>query len=200
MLKSKEPIRLWIDTDPSGLFWSGLDCDDDLAVLAALALHKRQIISLDGISICGGNAPLSHTWRDINVLWEHAGGFQITNLQPVKGYGWRSMQVAVAWLRWYNLIRQDIIDSEDASQAIIERSRDKSLDPAHILMLGPPTNMARAIDSGQLDQSGISQLYLMGGELTQQTLDLNFRTDRASARTIIESSWYALKLSLQSPI
>lgn len=189
MLTSKEePIRLWIDTDTSGLFWSGLDCDDDLAVLAALALHKRQTISLDGISICGGNAPLSHTWQDIHALWEHAGGFQITNVQPVKGYGWRSMQVAVGWLRWYNRIRQDGMDSEDASTAIIERSRDKSLDPAHILMLGPPTNLARAIDSGLLDQAGISHVYLMGGDLTQQILDLNFRTDRASARTIIESN------------
>eukprot|EP00986_Skeletonema_menzelii_P000860 scaffold243_cov140-Skeletonema_menzelii.AAC.2 len=188
MLTSKEPIRLWIDTDTSGLFWSGLDCDDDLAVLAALSLHKRQILHLDGISICGGNAPLSHTWQDIHALWEHADGFQITNVQPVKGYGWRSMQVAVGWLRWYNKIRQDGMDSEDASTAIIERSRDKSLDPAHILMLGPPTNLAKAIDSGLLDQAGVSHVYLMGGELTQQTLDLNFRTDRASARTIIESN------------
>ncbi|KAL7492254.1 hypothetical protein ACHAWT_002079 [Skeletonema menzelii] len=188
MLTSNEPIRLWIDTDTSGLFWSGLDCDDDLAVLAALSLHKRQILHLDGISICGGNAPLSHTWQDIHALWEHADGFQITNVQPVKGYGRRSMQVAVGWLRWYNKIRQDGMDSEDASTAIIERSRDKSLDPAHILMLGPPTNLAKAIDSGLLDQAGVSHVYLMGGELTQQTLDLNFRTDRASARTIIESN------------
>ena len=182
------PIRLWIDTDTSGLFWSGLDCDDDLAILAALALHKRQIISLDGISICGGNAPLSHTWQDIHALWEHAGGMQITNIKPVKGYGWRSMQVAVSGLSWYNRIRQDGVDSEDASTAIIERSRDKTLDPAHILMLGPPTNLARAIDSGLLDQSGVSHVYLMGGELTKQTLDLNFRSDRASTRTIIESN------------
>mmetsp|Transcript_15169 Transcript_15169/g.30882 ORF Transcript_15169/g.30882 Transcript_15169/m.30882 type:complete len:382 (-) Transcript_15169:3-1148(-) len=188
MTMIKEPIPLWIDTDTSGLVWSGLDCDDDLAVLAALALHKRQIISLDGISICGGNAPLFHTWKDILALWKHADGFQITNMQPVKGYGWRSMQVAVSWLSWYNRVRPDEMDSENASIAIIERSRDKSLDPVHILMLGPPTNLARAIDSDLLDQSGISHVYLMGGELTHQQLDLNFRTDRASARTIIEES------------
>jgi len=187
-MSTKEPIRLWIDTDTSGLVWSGLDCDDDLAVLTALALHKRKFIKFDGLSICGGNAPLSHTWKDITMLWNHADGFRITNIQPVKGYGWRSMQVAVSWLSWYNAIRPDEIDSYSASRAIIARTRDKSLDPVHILMLGPPTNLAKAMDSGLLDQSGISHIYLMGGELTQQALDLNFRTDRASARTIIESN------------
>lgn len=198
MTTMKVPIRLWIDTDTSGLFWSGLDCDDDLAVLAALALHKRQIISLDGVSICGGNAPLSHTWKDIQALWEHAGGLQITNIKPVKGYGWRSMQVAVSWLSWYNRIRPDEVDSEDASTAIIERSRDKTLDPAHILMLGPPTNLARAIDSGQLDPAGLSHVYLMGGELTEQTLDLNFRSDRGSARIVLESNMPTTIIPIQT--
>ena len=183
---TKKPIQLWIDTDTSGLVWSGLDCDDDLAVLVALALHKQQIISLDGLSVCGGNAPLSHTWEDIRAMWKHADGFHITNIQPIKGYGWRSMQVAVGWLRWYSWIRQDVVDSTDASSAIVEYSRT-SPEPFHILMLGPPTNLAKAIDSGQLDESAMN-VYLMGGELTQQMLDLNFRTDRASARTVIESN------------
>ena len=31
--------NLWIDADPSGLVWTGLDCDDDLAILAARALE-----------------------------------------------------------------------------------------------------------------------------------------------------------------
>jgi hypothetical protein len=35
MMERLSPIPLWIDTDPSGLVWTGLDCDDDLAVLVS---------------------------------------------------------------------------------------------------------------------------------------------------------------------
>lgn len=54
---SSSTPSLWIDADPSGLYQTGLDCDDDLAILIAIALHQRQIINLTGLSICGGNAP-----------------------------------------------------------------------------------------------------------------------------------------------
>lgn len=180
-------IPLWIDTDPSGLVWSGLDCDDDLAVLVGLALHRRGIIDLQGISICGGNAPLSHTWPDIHRLLNHAGTSSTDDFAPLKGYGWRSMQVAVKFLRFYNYFMPDVEDSGDASTALIRRSRSKTAEPINILMLGPVTNLARALQDG-LDASGVSHIYLMGGEMTGKQLDLNFRSDRAGARTVIESN------------
>ncbi|KAL7550193.1 hypothetical protein ACHAWF_016550 [Thalassiosira exigua] len=190
-------IPLWLDADPSGLFWSGLDCDDDLALLVALALHKRRSVDLQGLSICGGNAPLKHTWRDARALWEHADGFNVANIAPIKGYGWRSMRVGVGLLRFYNGIVPDSKDSQDASKAIVDRSRDKTLGPINVLMLGPPTNLAKALDLG-LDPAGISHVYLMGGELTGQTLDLNFRSDRGGARAIVESDIPKTIISIQA--
>ncbi|KAL7539074.1 hypothetical protein ACHAXR_009019 [Thalassiosira sp. AJA248-18] len=177
-------IPLWVDTDSSGLVRTGLDCDDDLAVLVALALHRRGIIDLQGISICGGNAPLSHTWPDIHRLLDHAGSTDIT---PLKGYGWRSMQVPVKLLSFYNYVMPDVEDSDDASIALINRSRRKSAAPINILMLGPVTNLARALEGG-LDTSGVGHIYLMGGEMTGQTLDLNFRSDRAGASNVIAAN------------
>ena len=175
---------LWIDTDTSGLVWTGLDCDDDLAVLVGLALHRRGAIDLQGISVCGGNAPLSHTWPDVLRLLDHAGSTDIT---PSKGCGWRSMQVGVGFLRFLNRVVPDAKDSEDASAALVRRSRQKSAAPINILALGPVTNLARALRGG-LDAAGVSHIYLMGGEMTGQQLDLNFRSDRAGARAVIGSN------------
>ena len=58
-VEGRKAIPLWIDADPSGLVWTGLDCDDDLAILVALALEKQGLIDLQGLSISGGNAPLA---------------------------------------------------------------------------------------------------------------------------------------------
>ena len=247
--------NLWIDTDPSGLVWTGLDCDDDLAILIALAIAKSTksslsidsslksstlslpdespsasvasthglSLSLAGISVCGGNAPLAHTWADIHALWGHI-DFEFYDpsrpIRPVKGYGWNAMQISRPWLKFLNLVSPDIEDSNDAVEAIVnaitiddetplptntEQSRKKELT---ILTLGPPTNVAKSIATieqrieQEFEQSSYSMdtiqsknmfnnlkhVYMMGGELTGQRLDLNFMTDRGAARTIIEAS------------
>ena len=256
--------NLWIDTDPSGLVWTGLDCDDDLAILIALAIAKNSKnssltnndsnltstagstvsfrekeedesslstatstralnLSLAGISVCGGNAPLAHTWDDIHALWDYI-DFETydlsTIIRPVKGYGWNAMQISRPWLKFLNLLSPDIDDSNDAVEAIVnaitiddelplpsntEQSRNTELT---ILTLGPPTNVAKSIATIQwraeqgVEQSSynsdtthrrnmfnnLKHVYMMGGELTGQRLDLNFMTDRGAARTIIEAS------------
>jgi inosine-uridine nucleoside N-ribohydrolase len=189
MAAKPSPIQLWVDSDPSGLYLSGLDCDDDLAILIAYALHQRELIKLVGMSICGGNAPLRHTWEDALTLWEYANGYRRTGIKPIKGYGWRSMQVGVTILQFYNIIFQDVIDSDDAAEAISKHASDAAEEQHRlitILSLGPPTNIAAAIQ--RLDASQIEHIYLMGGEMTHQELDLNFRTDRASARKVIETN------------
>jgi inosine-uridine nucleoside N-ribohydrolase len=197
IMERLSPIPLWIDTDPSGLVWTGLDCDDDLAVLVALALERRGIVDLQGISICGGNAPLQHTWPDIHRLLDHAG--YNTNETPVyKGYGWRSMQVSWKSSKFYNFWNPDMHDSEEAANALIARSKTSSeRGPIDILMLGPPTNLARAITNG-LNISGIHHVYLMGGELTGQQLDLNFGSDPAAARVVLESELPTTMIPIQT--
>jgi inosine-uridine nucleoside N-ribohydrolase len=182
---------LWIDSDPSGFYHTGLDCDDDLAILVALALHQRQMINLEGLSICGGNAPLRHTWDDVQRLWKYAAGYNRTGIQPIKGFGWRSMQVGVKLLELYNAFFLDVPDSDEASLAISKRAVDASLQQIAItiLTLGPPTNVAKAIQQLERDHIyGIDHIYLMGGDLTNRQLDLNFRSDIDSARTIIETN------------
>jgi inosine-uridine nucleoside N-ribohydrolase len=181
---NQQPIPLWIDTDPSGLVWTGLDCDDDLAVLVALALHRRGILDLRGISVCGGNAPLQHTWPDIHRLLDHAGANQSIALS--KGYGWRSMQVAGKSMPKVVNRFLDTDDSQDATNSLIELAQQSASSPIKILMLGPPTNLARAIEQG-LILSGVHHVFLMGGEMTGQQMDLNFRSDRGAARIVIES-------------
>jgi inosine-uridine nucleoside N-ribohydrolase len=187
-IKQQTPTKLWIDTDPSGLVWTGLDCDDDLAVLVALALHQRGDIDLQGISICGGNAPLAHTWPDIHRLLEYVA--MVVNIKPVKGYGWKSMHVAWKRMKFFDFLTPDMNDSQDATNAFIELSKQETTASISILMLGPNTNLARAIDGGlKTTQAGgaIDHVYLMGGELTGQQIDLNFRSDRAAARTVLDS-------------
>ena len=204
-MSSKDEIpSVWVDADPSGLVWSGLDCDDDLAILAVLSQHLKSLL-LKGISICGGNAPLTHTWDDIQALWNYI-DFTNTpssnlatlskdNVPIVRGYGWRSMQVSREWMKVFQFISPDMKDSDDAVNAIINQLRNSENNShLNILTLGPPTNVARALD--RLDllkdnslQNNIEHIYMMGGELTEKRLDLNFLSDRAAARTIIENEY-----------
>ncbi|CAE8618085.1 unnamed protein product, partial [Polarella glacialis] len=139
--------HLWIDADPSGLVWTGLaaqprDCDDDLALLAGLALNASAEIHLEGLSICGGNAPLSHTWADAHLLLQSVGRGDI---QLSAGAGWRSMQVAWPSLRRLSQISPDMEDSDAAAKAIIAAAAAAPPRSLTILMLGPVTNLARAL-------------------------------------------------------
>lgn len=190
--------RLWLDADPSGFVWTGLDCDDDLAILVALAIQQSSSrIQLEGISVCGGNAPLRHTRKDMNVLLNYANA---ASLGPVlahyyTGYGWRDMQVSRKWLQRLNRLQPDVVSSDEASRAIIRaaydthktRSNDNS-SKLTVLTLGPPTNLAKALEQDPAFASRIEHVYMMGGELTHQRLDLNFASDRAAARTVVNAN------------
>ena len=62
-----------IDLDPGGLTWTGLDVDDDLALLIALALNRTSAIKLVGVTVCGGNAPIKHSAPGLDLLLQTAG-------------------------------------------------------------------------------------------------------------------------------
>ena len=211
---------LWIDADPSGLVWTGLDCDDDLALLAALALHGRGAVELVSVTVCGGNAPLGHTWDDAVRLWEFVGWERAESskddresgrgiLGPTMGHGWNEMQPGASLLRLYHRLFGDddpvtrggdsAADAERALSLYLGSSVDDSDGgnvtsrprSRNVLMLGPPTNLARALsrmsDETMSEVAENAHIFLMGGELTNSTLDLNFRTDRGSARKIVQA-------------
>jgi inosine-uridine nucleoside N-ribohydrolase len=194
----------------------GLDCDDDLALLALLAeaAEHPDMFSVAGVSVCGGNAPLAHTWKNTMALWKHIDFDAIASrtdslhdiIGPKRGHGWRSMQVSRWWLSLFHTLAQDMPNSEDAVDAIVDHvtktaaeNRKTAGDGSDLtlLTLGPPTNVARAIEKIELQNHGNSEVtkaihhvYMMGGELTGQRLDLNFVSDRAAARTIVDNQHF----------
>jgi len=144
-LTATSPPRVWLDADPSAFVWTGLDCDDDLAILVAMALHQNRRIQLEGIGICGGNAPLRHTFKDAQVLMQHVE--KSSELEIYKGYGWRSMQISRKWLQQMNrYVQLDTTDSNEATQALLDAAfapnKDQKLT---VVTIGPPTNLAKAL-------------------------------------------------------
>ncbi|CAK9039256.1 unnamed protein product [Durusdinium trenchii] len=179
-----DAMALWLDADPSGLTWTGLDCDDDLALLCAVALERRGLsgVQITGLSICGGNAPLSHTWPNaLQLLQSISSDWKI-----FKGAGWRRMRPAWASLRLLSsLIVED--DADDAAEALAAAAKGFPPKELSVLMLGPATNLAIAFRRFPWLAQHLKRVVLMGGELTGRRLDLNFMSDRAAAREVISA-------------
>ena len=72
---------VWLDFDPAALVTTGLDVDDDLALLALLALQRRGRLNLVGVSITAGNAALRDTLDNARRLLQLTG----TNIEPAPG-------------------------------------------------------------------------------------------------------------------
>ncbi|CAE8644701.1 unnamed protein product, partial [Polarella glacialis] len=104
------------------------------------------------------------------------------------GAGWRSMQVAWPSLRRLSQISPELTDSDAAAKAIIAAAAAAPPRSLTILMLGPVTNLARALVLAPWLAQRLRHAVLMGGELTGQRLDLNFMTDRAAARAVISNA------------
>jgi inosine-uridine nucleoside N-ribohydrolase len=193
-------MRVWIDADPSGLVLTGLDCDDDLAILAALAVPNLDIA---GFSVCGGNAPLQHTAPNFDLLLQYVYGAASStsaaststasttareNFKVHRGIGWQSMNSGWKTLAFFHWLTPDWPDSDDAAWAIINAAKNSPPRSLSVLSLGPPSNLARALELAPWLATHLKQAVLMGGEMTNQRLDLNFCSDRAAARAVIESN------------
>ena len=81
---------VWLDFDPAALVTTGLDVDDDLALLALLALQRRGRLNLVGVSVTAGNAALRDTLdnakrllRLVGVKLEPAAGDDATSLRTL---------------------------------------------------------------------------------------------------------------------
>ena len=66
-------------------------------------------------------------------------------------------------------------------------------------MLGPCTNLARALRRAPWLAGHLKSAVLMGGELTGRRLDLNFISDRAAARDVISGNFPTVIVPIQSP-
>lgn len=162
--------KVWIDFDPAGLVYTGLDVDDDLAFIAALALRQEQKINIVGASIVGGNAPLIDTFENAKRLYLHLCKNEticnfLSQIPISPGISWNDMHIA--WPSFKNLhkYRKDIESSNDAAQSIIQAIHQHEIKSITILMLGPPSNLALAmkIDPSIIDRIG--KVVLMGGSL-----------------------------------
>jgi len=105
----------------------------------------------------------------------------------------------VAWksLRFLQWLSPDTPSSDDAAMAIITAA-EQSPSPLTVLMLGPPSNLARAIELSPSLPGKLGRVALMGGELSHQRMDLNFMSDRAAARVIIDSNVPTILVPIQT--
>ena len=146
-----------------------------------------------GLSICGGNAPLLHTWPNAKTLLSLAE----VPWNLTKGLGWRSMQPAWRSLR---LLSGSISEEEssDAAGAILHAAASLPPQSLTVLCLGPASNLALALRRGPWLAERLKGAVLMGGELTHRRLDLNFMTDRGAAREILESALPTILVPIQT--
>ena len=179
--------QVLVDLDPGGLVWTGLDVDDDLALLMAVALNRTAKIDLSAVTVCGGNAPLKHTAPGLALLFEQAGINPASDLPHgvAHGKGWRDMHVAWPRFRQLNYWSPDVPSSDDAADLIIRAARASGPDGLTIVTLGPASNLAAALAKEPTIVERLRRVVLMGGELTGSKMCLNFMSDRAAARAVL---------------
>ena len=173
---------VWLDFDPAALVATGLDVDDDLALLALLALQRRGRLNLVGVSVTAGNAALRDTLDNARRLLRLAGIHE----EPVPGASYRDMHVPWPWVRRLHNVRGDVASSPAAAEAIRSAVRARPPHSLTIIALGPLTNVAAALmDSDVADR--VRRVVSMGGALDGGRLDLNWLSDRAAARAVLAS-------------
>ncbi len=147
------PSYILIDTDTALSVPTGLDVDDDLAVLFALDSSEVHIV---GLTVTYGNAPIPDTYRDALHLMGMAGRGDI----PVcKGAGWLS---------------RELNEPTEASRFLIDTLLSFPAKAITVVCLGPLSNLATALRQHPGIERRIQRLVLMGGNLRNGLVDLNF--------------------------
>jgi inosine-uridine nucleoside N-ribohydrolase len=183
-----------LDFDPAGLIWTGMDVDDDLAFLVAVALEQLGELDIVGVTVVAGNAPLRHTAANARRLMALAG----IGDKPLRlGASWHSMQLPLAFMRALHALSPDIPSSDSAARFIAEETMKRPPGTLSLVTLGPVTNLAGAIAMEPQVAIRLRRVVIMGGELTGAQLDLNFLSDRSSARTVLEAPVEKLLVPIQ---
>jgi len=145
------PIDVIIDTDPAISVPTGLDVDDDLAILFALASPELHVL---GLTATYGNASIADTYADALDLMRLAG---FTRIPVVRGAGWTT---------------RDVHRATDASRFLIGTIM-RNEGRVTVITLGPLTNLASALTQEPRIEQRIERIVIMGGTLHSRLPDLN---------------------------
>jgi inosine-uridine nucleoside N-ribohydrolase len=173
--------KVIIDCDPAGMIATGLDVDDDLALLNAFSMHRQGVIDLLGISVTGGNAPIDYTFPNALELTRRRAGISDTEIEIHRGG--EPLTKAHS-----DRDKNDSAmgpSSSDATTFLIESIMNSPPGTITILCLGPLTNIAAAYAIEPRIADRVQRIVSMGGTLTPGLpYDLNIRTDPVAAAIV----------------
>lgn len=172
--------KLIIDCDPAGMITTGLDVDDDLALLNAVSLHRRGVIELLGITVTGGNAPIKYTFPNALELIRRRIGVPEADIQLHRGG-----QPLTKTSSNRDHEDSEMSSSSDATTYLIETIMSYPPGTVTILCLGPLTNIAASYTIEPRIADRVKWIVSMGGTLTPGLpYDLNIRTDPVAAAIV----------------
>lgn len=182
--------KIILDTDTAGMILTGLDVDDDLAILNALSLHHHLIIDLLGITITGGNAPIRYTYPNALDLIRHKAGLSEDEIGIYRGGSPLTREIQLKLEKNIGsltdsgtTIPADL--ASDATRYLIDTIMNSEEKTITLLCIGPLTNIASAFLIEPQIAEKIRRVVCMGGTLTDGLpYDLNIRTDPVAAAII----------------
>lgn len=164
--ESRPPALIIIDTDTAVSVPTGLDVDDDLAVLFALASPEVEVL---GLTVTYGNAPISETYPDAVRLAALAG---LAEMPVLRGAGW---------------LQRDLGEPTDASRFMIDRIVSLPARTVTVVCIGPVSNLAAALTQEPAIEERIQRVVLMGGNARGGLMDLNFSAHPVATQTVLAS-------------
>jgi inosine-uridine nucleoside N-ribohydrolase len=170
-----------IDCDPAGMIFTGLDVDDDLAILAAVSFNQSHQLNVVGLTITAGNTQLKQSYADALELRRRI-GISKEKLPIYAGARWWPPPSQRPPGKLVNYTETD------ASRFIIDTIMKAPPNTTTVVCLGPLTNIAAALQHEPLIAGRINSLIIMGGIIKENSrLDYNFRFDRTAASAVMEA-------------
>jgi len=173
--RALRPQPILIDADPAITVRTGLDVDDDLAILFALGSPELEVRA---VTTTYGNAPCHRTFRDAEKLLSLA---KRKDIPLAKGAGWLSRNIEAR---------------TDASRLIVEQVL-RSDGELVIVTLGPLTNFAQALRAEPSIASRIKGHLAMGGRMFGG-LELNFSAHPEATRVVLEAPIPRVAVTLEA--
>lgn len=172
-------IDIILDCDPAGLIATGLDVDDDLALMNLISMvfkpDTTPRVRLLGITITGGNAPLHFTLPNARHLVHNKLGQYDIEIHPGTP---RSLS---SFSKPFNSTE---IESA-ATRFLIQTIHNSPYQSITVLSIGPLTNLAAAYVVDPTIANRLKQVVIMGGTMTPgMSYDLNMRSDPWAASIV----------------